>query len=322
MMSSADPKVAVVVPVHGRLPLTIRFLESFRQVAYRNAVVVLIDDRSPDDTADHLARHFPEVKVLQGDGKLWWAGGTNKGVRYALARRFPYVLTINNDAIVHPDFLGRLVETAEAHPGSIVGSRINFLDDPGKVWAIGGYTNWEVHFILNLFDNDVAEEDVLERRSHPWPAEFLTGCGTLVPTGCYRKIGLYDERMCPQYHADSEFTLRAGSNGYRILVDLRGGLQRRAAHLPLATPAGAALALLLEADARPAPALLPDAAPAQVAVPAVRRDRGGSVVSGAARRRRSAVHPTAKGDAAPQAPPPAAHGVNAFIPRNDLSHRK
>ncbi len=220
-MVVADPKVAVVVPVHGRLPLTVRFLKSFRQVTYRNAELIVVDDRSPDETAAHLRRHYPEATVLKGDGNLWWAGGTNKGVRDLLGRRFRYVLTINNDAVLHPAFLSHLVETAEAHPGSIVGSRINFLDDPGKVWSIGGYTNWEVHFILNLFDNEVREEDVLARRSNPWPVEFLTGCGTLVPADCFRKIGLYDERMCPQYHADSEFTLRAGNMGYRVLVDLR-----------------------------------------------------------------------------------------------------
>lgn len=229
-MSSVDPKVAVVVPVHGRLPLTVRFLESFRQVAYRNAEVVIVDDRSPDATAEYLARHYPEVKVLGGDGNLWWTGGTNKGVRYALAHRFHYVLTINNDAVVHPDFLRYLVETAETNRGSIVGSRINFLDDPGKVWSAGGYTNWEVHFILNLYDNDMREEAVLARRSNPWPVEFLTGCGTLVPANCFRHIGYYDDRMCPQYHADSEFTLRAGSRGYRVLVDLRAVVYNDAPH--------------------------------------------------------------------------------------------
>jgi GT2 family glycosyltransferase len=217
----AGPKVAVVVPVHGRLPLTVRFLESFRAVTYDNYELVVIDDGSPDDTAAYLARHHPEVTVLHGDGGLWWAGGTNRGVQYALGHGFRHILTVNNDACVRPDFLGRLVETAESHPGSIVGSRVDYLDEPGRVWGAGGYTHWEDYFILRLHDNGAREADVLPRRPSPAPVEFLTGCGTLVPADCYRKIGLYDERMCPQYHADSEFTLRAGRRGWRVLVDLR-----------------------------------------------------------------------------------------------------
>src|SRR4051794_27428093 len=102
------PSVAVVVPVHGRWPLTARFLESFRRVAYGRYQVVVVDDGSPDDTPERLATDFPEVTVLRGDGRLWWAGATNRGVRHALKRGFHYVLTVNNDVTVHPDFLGRL----------------------------------------------------------------------------------------------------------------------------------------------------------------------------------------------------------------------
>jgi cellulose synthase/poly-beta-1,6-N-acetylglucosamine synthase-like glycosyltransferase len=142
-------------------------------------------------------------------------------VRWALQQGLDYVLTINNDTLVQPDFLGHLVETAEAHPHSVVGSRIHFMDDPGKVWSVGGFTSWGPGFILNLCEHSAREEDLLARRTTPARVQLLTGCGTLVRADCYRKIGLYDERMCPHYHADSEFTLRAARHGWRILVDLR-----------------------------------------------------------------------------------------------------
>lgn len=217
----ASPAVAVVVPVYGKLPLTLRFLESFAAVTYNSYKIVIVDDASPDGTGAHVARHFPEVTVLSGDGDLWWSGGTNKGVRYALRHGFRYVLTINNDAQVRPDFLDHLVETAEANPHSLVGSRIQFLDPPERVWSVGGYTNWGPGFFLNLCEHSATEADLLARRSGPVPVQVLTGCGALIPTGCYRDIGFYDERMCPQYHADSELTLRAARAGWRVLVDLR-----------------------------------------------------------------------------------------------------
>jgi GT2 family glycosyltransferase len=215
------PHVAVVVPVHNNLPLTVRFLDSFATVSYPRYEIVIVDDGSSDGTPEHLARHYPHVRVLPGTGDLWWSGGTNLGVRHALRRRFDYVLTINNDTLVPPDFLSRLVETAEANPHSIVGSRIQFLDEPERVWSAGGWTNWGPGFFLNLHEHSANEEDLLARRPNPLPVQLLTGCGTLVPAECYRRIGVYDERMCPQYHADAEFTLRAARYGWRSLVDLR-----------------------------------------------------------------------------------------------------
>jgi GT2 family glycosyltransferase len=214
------PRVAVVVPVHNKVALTLRFLESFRRVTYPHHTVVVVDDGSTDGTAQALARRFPEVVRLPGDGRLWWAGATNRGVRYALAQGFAYVLTINNDALVSPDFLARLVRTAQAQPRSLVGSRINFLAEPRTVWSVGGQALWSKGVVLQLGDWGRPEEQVLAGRANPCPVDVLTGCGTLVPADCYRAVGLYDARWCPQYHADSEFVLRAARHGYRALVDL------------------------------------------------------------------------------------------------------
>jgi GT2 family glycosyltransferase len=217
----AGPKVAVVVPVHNKVGLTLQFLDSFARVHYANHQIIIVDDGSTDETATALAQSYPEVTVLKGDGSLWWAGGNNLGVRYALERDYQYVLTINNDTRVDPAFLSYLVETAESYPRSIVGSRINFIDEPTKVWAVGSFMNWRKGSIFHLSDHGQDEERVLARRPNPCPVEILTGCGTLVPVDCYREVGLYDDRHYPQYHADSEFILRATTRGYRAWVDLR-----------------------------------------------------------------------------------------------------
>ncbi len=214
------PRVAVVVPVHNKLPLTLRFLESFRQVDYPNYTMVLVDDGSRDGTGEALARDYPQVVRLEGDGNLWWSGGTNKGVRYALQAGYDYVLTINNDTLVAPDFLSNMVATALDHPRCIVGARINFLDRPQTIWSIGAYSNWSTGVILQCGYHGGSEEEVIPLLKSPHPVEMLTGCGTLVPAECYRELGLYDERWCPQYHGDTEFAMRAGRQGYQVLVEL------------------------------------------------------------------------------------------------------
>jgi GT2 family glycosyltransferase len=223
MRVMAKPKVAVVVPVYNKLPLTIRFLESFRRVHYDNYRMIVVDDASPDGSGAHLAKHFPWVTVLLGDGNLWWTGGTNLGVRHALEQKFDFVLTINNDTLVEPHFLDRLVETAQSNPHSLVAARINFLSEPARVWSVGGWLNWRIDgvFFVNLHEYSADESDLLARRDRVVPVELMTGCGVLVPARCYRDIGLYDRLNCPQYHADSEFTLRAAKRGWRLLVDLQ-----------------------------------------------------------------------------------------------------
>jgi GT2 family glycosyltransferase len=222
------------VPVFNRIDLTVRFLESFRQIDYPNARTIIVDDGSTDGTARILAERFPEVVVLEGDGNLWWAGATNVGVQHALTLQAQYVLTINNDVQVRPDFLSRLVESAEENPRTVVGSRINFMDQPTRVWANGGYMDWESGRIFQLHDHGVDEADCtgMERLK---PVEMLTGCGTLVPSQAYRDSSLYSARMFPQYHADSEFVLRARRRGYSAVVDLSAVIFNDAAKTRLVT---------------------------------------------------------------------------------------
>jgi GT2 family glycosyltransferase len=214
------PKVAVVVPVFNKIALTVRFLESFKHVTYPHYSIIIVDDGSTDLTSERIRHDYPGVILLSGNGNLWWSGGTNVGVRYALEHGFDYVLTINNDTRVSQNFLTRLVETAQAHPRTLVGCRINFMDPPTKVWAAGGRMEWDTGIILQLLGYGMPEEEVLAIRPSPWPVPILTGCGTLVPIQCYRQVGVYDARRFPQYHGDSEFVLRATAKGYQALVDL------------------------------------------------------------------------------------------------------
>src|SRR3972149_653657 len=134
-----EPLVFVVVPVYNRLEKTRRFLEKFSAVTYRNYKIVIVDDQSYDGTQEIIPVEFPNVVFLSGNGNLWWSGATNKGVLYGISHGADYVLTINDDATFEHDFLTQLVASAENNRDSIVGSLIKFMQEPHKIWALGGF---------------------------------------------------------------------------------------------------------------------------------------------------------------------------------------
>lgn len=215
---AAAPRVAVVIPVYNHRERTVRCLESLRNLQYTNHSLVVVDDGSRDGTAELLAAQYPEVVVLRGHGNLWWAGATNRGVRHALRRGFDFVLTLNNDTQVEPRFLTYLVDAALTHPRSIIGSRINFLKQPSRIWALGATMRWHNGQLFHLLEQ--GSDDTTPRLQQPSlrPVETLTGCGTLIPVDCFRETGYYDARRYPQYHADAEFVLRAARCGWQALV--------------------------------------------------------------------------------------------------------
>jgi GT2 family glycosyltransferase len=216
-----SPTVAVVVPVHNRIEATKRFLKSFEAVSYRPYRIFLVDDGSTDSTAAWVRANYPDVVILSGDGNLWWTAATNLGVRRALEEDFDYVLTINNDSIVSPDFLSHLVSTAIRHPSTIVGSCLCRFNEPGTVWCIGGFVVWSRGLLFSLLQPGRSLLEVRQTQQNPFKVQLLTGCSTLIPAQCFRDTGLYDERWFPQYHADSEFVMRTAAKGYSAVVELQ-----------------------------------------------------------------------------------------------------
>ncbi|MBK5273824.1 MAG: glycosyltransferase family 2 protein [Desulfuromonadales bacterium] len=210
------PKVAIVTPIHDGIEDTLEYLRSLAGVTYPNFEVTIVDDGSTDGSRDTISRDFPHVRILRGDGNLWWSGGTNLGIRDALERGAEFVLTMNNDIQVAPDVIDALVMCATNNLGAIVGGKIYFMKDPERVWSAGGELSWGSGRTLVMLGHDKPDAAEFSVRRH---VDFFTGMCVLIPAQVFSRIGLYDAVNFPQYHADSEFTLRARKAGIPILFE-------------------------------------------------------------------------------------------------------
>ena len=139
---AAPPRLTAVVPVRNRCQLTLRFLDQMARQTYPNLRVLVVDSNSSDGTAAAIRAAHPDVRVLAASDDDYWAGATNRGLRQALAQGSEWLLTINDDAVVAPDHIERLLAIAEAHGCHILGSQINHLDDPELIWSLGTFTTW------------------------------------------------------------------------------------------------------------------------------------------------------------------------------------
>ncbi|MCT0208483.1 glycosyltransferase family 2 protein [Synechococcus sp. CS-1332] len=214
------PLVTAVVPTRNRRELSLRFLERMAAQSYGALRIVVVDANSSDGTVAAIRQQHPQVTVVAAGDRDFWAGATNRGVRQALAAGTDYVLTINDDAVVSADYVARMVAVAQQHSCAILGSRIDLLGEPGRIWALGTSTDWGTERFLRLayqdelasqLDPAVAQAEVLE-------AEAMPGNGVLIRQDVFRRIGLYDAVWLPHYHADSEWVMRAVRRGIAAKV--------------------------------------------------------------------------------------------------------
>src|ERR1022692_720464 len=71
-------KLAILSCSYNRVKKTAKFLKSVVNQTFSaeySVDIYLLDDNSPDGTANYVESNFPSVQVLKGSGSLFWAGG-------------------------------------------------------------------------------------------------------------------------------------------------------------------------------------------------------------------------------------------------------
>ncbi len=215
-MTEPKIKVELVAPVYNRRETTLQALRSLAKIDKKglDVHIIIVDDASPDGTSEAVSRNFPDVQIVQGDGTLHYAAGTNRGISAALKRNPDYIVTMNDDAIYHDQILRRLIKTAEANPHSVVGALLLLWDAPHKVFQVdfkwktraGGWFQRE-----NLTAFDFPE--------NAFEVEGMAGNCILFPVEAIRQCGLMDEKNFPHGWGDIQYVVRMKKMGWRLLIE-------------------------------------------------------------------------------------------------------
>jgi GT2 family glycosyltransferase len=212
--SPACPSVAVVMLHWGSEEVTKRGLQSLGRIAYPAASVILIDNTDTLPASVTGWAHPLSLDLVRPGRNLGFAEGCTVGMSMGVERGAEYVLLLNNDVVVDPLFLDRLVAAARACPeAGLFCPQIEFLEDRGRVWYGGGdfslwrgiprHTHWRTS----------ATGDLSPRRS-----DFATGCAMLITARVIRTVGAFDARFFA-YGEDLDLSLRARQARFEIMVD-------------------------------------------------------------------------------------------------------
>ncbi|HRY52779.1 MAG TPA: glycosyltransferase family 2 protein [Candidatus Portnoybacteria bacterium] len=210
-----DKKVFIIIINFNGWPDTKECLDSLARVDYDNFEVILIDNASKEkpQTAGFSSQKF-KVRTILNQENLGFAGANNQGIKLALENKADYVLLLNNDTTVEPDFLTKLVAEAEDdETAGIVGPLICFYDEKDKIWSAGGriannFTRGELIAYQEAEDGNyqVAEQ-----------VDYISGTCLLIKAEIIKKIGLISEDYF-LYYEDTDWCLRASRAGFRSLL--------------------------------------------------------------------------------------------------------
>jgi GT2 family glycosyltransferase len=127
-------KVAIsLVTWNGEKHLEPLMASVFAQT-FKDFEILVIDNGSSDGTVSFFEKDYPQIRLIKNQENLGFAKGHNIGIQETQS---DYVLILNQDVILEPDFLAQLVEFMDKHKkAALVGGKLLKLKDKGKTKII------------------------------------------------------------------------------------------------------------------------------------------------------------------------------------------
>jgi len=167
--------------------------------------------------------------LIKNKDNYGFTGGNNIGMKFALATLdSDYILLLNNDTVVHENFLTELILTAESDEKiGIVGPKIYYYDYNGRSDVIS-FTGGD----LILWKGDEKRYGYNEVDCGQWDkimqVDKIEGSCMLINGNVLKKIGFLDEKFfC--YWEETDLCFRAKNRGYKIIYSPKSKIWHKVA---------------------------------------------------------------------------------------------
>jgi len=208
----ASPRICILILNWNGAGDTLDCLRSLTPLMSDQVVPLVIDNGSTDGSVSQIRTAFPRVELLELSQNLMYAGGNNAGLAWAAQRHFDYVVFLNNDTTVEPDFLEPLLVAFQAADRvGMTAPLMCYAAQPDRVWYGGGQ--------VNLWTGNIAHRHIRESIQQVAPqvveTEYITGCCLMMPTPLAVELGGFDPGF-KMYGEDVDLSLRCREWGYHL----------------------------------------------------------------------------------------------------------
>lgn len=195
--------------------------------------ILVIDNGSTDQTQEEATKLVSEKFIYQRNDTAWCCSKSwNFGVKNGIDWGADYFLVLNNDILLHPETIDRLVERLEAAKRKLVAlpvelslaqrfnPEINIAVPTGpevfesELLAMVTAMNirGECEKPKDIFAKDARSYELAAESEHPdFSAFMLTKAG-------YEKIGDFDEQFVPCYFEDNDYHYRVNLAGLKAIT--------------------------------------------------------------------------------------------------------
>ena len=213
--------VDIIVVSYKNADMTIRCIESIQKTTKSNYNILVVDNASPDDTANILKSTLPEINIIENDKNLGYAGAVNVGAKQSKA---PFLLISNNDVIYHENVIDSLLNLIQSNENIAVCG-------PGQEYSSGSWQiasgdlpslslAWKHIFFIEQFYNTVRKllKQAKLYKGKSRKVGYVDGAVMLVRKNVFDALNGFDEDFS-FYTEEADFCKRVAMAGFDVVSD-------------------------------------------------------------------------------------------------------
>lgn len=204
------PKVSVVIPVYNQFDYTYNCLQSILKHTEKVTYEIIIADDCSTDQVSELEKIVSGITVIHNEKNLRFLLNCNHASEYTKGE---YILFLNNDTQVQPNWLYPLVEIMERdREAGMVGAKLVYPDGSlqeagGILWKDG--SAWNYGHLKNPEDPEY---------SYVKEVDYISGAAIMIRTSLWKEIGGFDTEFAPAYYEDTDLAFEVRKRGYKVFL--------------------------------------------------------------------------------------------------------
>ncbi len=137
-------KTTVVIPNYNGIKYIEGCMDSLEKQNFKEFETIVIDNASQDGSDNIIEDKYPWAKLVRNSENTGFSRAVNQGIELSETE---YVILLNNDTEVHPDYVGELVKAIDEDEKifSVSSKMISFkdrdlMDDAGDLYTLFGWS--------------------------------------------------------------------------------------------------------------------------------------------------------------------------------------
>jgi len=209
-MNTNYPSVDIIICAHNNKELTSQCLDSLLNLSYPNCRIILVDDCSSDDSVSFLRNKYPTITIVENEKNLGAAKTRSNGIKLSKAK---YIVTMDNDAVLSPDWLTKMIELMESDKSiGQANGKVLSLNDSKILLEAGG----SMRFRGKGYPIGLGKSSVDEKYNKTREVLYVATASMIVRRKVFDDIG----RFCDLYYygyEDTDLSLRINIAGYKVI---------------------------------------------------------------------------------------------------------